>query len=159
MNRFPCAFTAAILFAALGLSAEDQLRSACTLLDPGQVSSAIGLPVVNVVERDRGAFTSCSFETDDWLQTVGLIHYPGLATTSAESLAAEIRADLERDAVEFVDFAVEEGFGAPAIYYRSPEGDLHALVLQPGGDRLVITGGSRDAVLTLAGAAAQALVE
>jgi len=128
-------------------------RPACALLDTAEVAAALGVPVVNVREQNRATFSSCSFETDNWQLTAGLIYHPNLPSTTAEALAVEFRADLERDAVPYADFAIEESLGVPAVYYRAPEDDFHSLVAQSGGDRLIFTGPSRDAVLALSAAA------
>ncbi len=159
MIRFPCVFVITGLFVMSVAPAVGDDKGACALLDPQEVSTAIGLPVMNVVERDRGSFTSCSFETDDWMQTAGLIHFPELGATTAEKLAAEIRADMDRDGVEYADFGIEAGFDVPAVYYRSPEGDRHTVVVQAGGNRLIISAGTRDAVFSLAQTAVHALEE
>jgi len=150
VSRFSRLVSLCALLLALPLTASAAPPGACVLLDAGAVADIIGLAVVNVVERDRGSFASCSFETDDWTQTVGLLRFPGLRAKPADALAAEIRADLDRDGVEYVDFSVEPGFDAAAVYYRSPEGDLHVMVIQAEDDRLILSASSREAALELA---------
>jgi len=157
MRGCPFVCTAVILLLLHAPSVPAQRVGACSFLEPEVVGAAIGLPVVNVVERDRGSFTSCSFETEDWTQTVGLIHYPGLEATNPDDLLAQVRADLQRDEVEFTGLAGDASLGVPAVYYRSAEGDMHALVAQFESDRLVLTAGSRAAVFALAQSALRAL--
>lgn len=157
MIRFPCAAALCVAMLSPALPSQAGESGPCSLLEADTVAEAIGIPVVNVVERVGSRFGSCSFETDDWTQTFGLIFFPGLAATSEEALAAEIRTDLDRDGVEYAELTVEAGLGVPAVYYRSPEGDAHTVVLQAGGDRIILTGSNRAAVLSLAQSALQAV--
>jgi len=144
---FTLALGALLLALAIPMRAD---RSACSLLEADAIVKVLGRPVINVREQNRATFSSCSFETDDWQQTVGLIYFPNLAPTTPEALAAEYRADLERDQVPYVDFAVQDGLGAPAVYYRSPEDDLHSLIIQPGSERVILTGPRSEVVQILA---------
>jgi len=134
-------------------------RPACELLDVAEVAAVLGVPVVNVREQNRATFSSCSFETDDWQLTAALIYHPNLAATTAESLADELRTDLERDAVPFTGFTIETVLAVPAVYYRSPEDDFHSLVAQSGSNRVIVTGPRREVVLALASAAITRLAQ
>lgn len=160
MNKYLLALLASAALAACGddapgtsnfaASAQAQ-RSACDLLTKEQVQQATGLAIINVVSRDRGTFTSCSFETDDWMQTIGLIYYPGLGTpASATALADEVKADLERDEVEYSSLEPDESIGDAAVRYQVDDGAMHWVVAHRGDHRVIVSAGGSEAVTALA---------
>ena len=125
--------------------------SACDLLTKEQVQQATGLTIINVVSRDRGAFTSCSFETDDWMRTIGLIYFPGLSLpSSAAALSEEVKADLERDEVEYAALETDESIGDAAVRYQVDDGLMHWVVAQRGNHRIIVNAGSDQSVTALA---------
>jgi hypothetical protein len=125
--------------------------SACDLLTKEQVEAATGLAIINVSARDSGVFTTCSFETDDWTQTIGLIYFPGLGVPAdAASLAAQVEADLQRDQVDYVGLAADDSIGDAAVRYATPDGSMYWVVAHRGGHRVIVNAGSVDAVTALA---------
>ncbi|MDH3327666.1 MAG: hypothetical protein OEM01_00350 [Desulfobulbaceae bacterium] len=132
----------------------ERLRNACDLMTKAEVEKISGVAIVNVVLRDRGTFTSCSFETDNWESTTGVIYYPGLKSVeSSAALAEEIRKDIERDQAPFGIPEPVDGITDAAAYYASNDGYLHIIVAQKGGDRIIISAKSRTAATEMAKAA------
>lgn len=129
-------------------------RTACDLITRAEVEKATGITVNNVVLKDRSVFTSCSFEAENWEDTIGVIYYPGLKPAeSSAALAADIKGDLERDQAPYGTPEPIEGIGDAAAYYVSHDGQLHTIVAQRGGDRVIIGAKSRAAVTEMVKAA------
>lgn len=125
-------------------------RSACDLLTKEQVREATGLSIIKVVPQDRGTFTSCSFETDDWMQTIGLIYFPGLGTpTSAAALAEEVKADLEGDKVDYSGLETDTSIGDAAVRYQMDDG-AHYVIAHRDGHRVIVNGSTGEVATTLA---------
>ena len=138
-------------------SAATQL-SACDLLTKDQVEAASGLAINNVAARDHDVFSTCSFETDDWTKTIGLIYFPGLGSpASAEALAAQIEADLKRDEVDYAGLEPDTSIGDAAVHYQIDDGAMHIIVAHRGGHRVIINASTSEAAATLARQALAAL--
>jgi len=160
MNKCVSALFLAVSLAACGNDAPgtpgnvanaQAQKSACELLTSEQVQEASGIAIINVSAQDRGVFTSCSFETDDWTQTIGLIYFPGLGTpASAASLAEQVKADLERDEVEYSSLEPDESIGDAAVRYQAEDGSMHWVVAHRGGNRIIINATTAEAATTLA---------
>jgi len=128
--------------------------SACDLLTKSEVEKITGFAVTNVVMRDRGSFTSCSFETESWENSTGVIYFPGLKpVANSAALAAEIQKDMERDQASFTKPEPVDGIGDAAAYYASDDGYLHTLVMHKGRNRIIISAKSKKATMELAKAA------
>jgi len=129
-------------------------RNACDLLSKEQVEQATGLVINNVAFRDHGVFTTCSFETEDWQETIGLIYFPGLGTpANAASLAEQVKQDLEKDQVPYTNLEADSGIGDAAVFYQTDDGKLYTVVAHRGGHRVIISARTRAAASTMAGAA------
>ena len=133
-------------------------RSACDFFTKEDVEKITGIAVINVVLQDRDVFTSCSYETDNWENTTGVIFYPGLKTpASSPSLAEELRRDIERDQAPYKTPEPVEGIADVAAYYTDNDELMHFMVLHQGSDgRIIISANTREAVTELAKMAAKA---
>lgn len=131
-----------------------QQRSACDFLTKAEVEKITGIPVINMVSHDRGLFTSCSFETDNWENTTGVIFYPDLnPVANSAALAEGISKDLERDQAPYKTPIPVEGIADAAAYYTDNEEFMHFLVAQNGRKRIVVSAKSQAAVTELIKAA------
>jgi len=129
-------------------------RNACDLITKEVVGKSSGLSITNVTAKDGGAFTSCTYETDNWQVSVGLIYYPGNKTdTDSAALAAELQMEFERDQAPYEKPEPLDGLGDAAAYYQSVDGSYHVIVVLNSGKkasgRLVISAHTRSAVLAL----------
>jgi len=132
--------------------------NACDLVSKQVVEEYSGLTISNVSSRDRGAFTSCTFETDDWQVNVGLIYYPGPGgDKDSDALAAELKQEIERDEAPYTEPTPLADLGNAAASYESVDGDFHSVVvLSSGGNasgRLVVSAPTQQAALDIARAA------
>lgn len=129
-------------------------RNACDLVTKEVVEKSSGLNITKATPKDRGVFTSCTYETDNWQVSVGLIYYPGgKADKDSAALAAELQKEFERDKAPYTKPEPLAGLGDAAAYYQSVDGDYHAIVvLSSGGNasgRLVVSAHTRTATLAV----------
>lgn len=128
---------------------------ACDLLTTAQVEAATGVKVVNVSEKDRGTFTTCSYEADSWEDTTGVILYPGsVILGNSQALAEALRIDIERDEAPYQTPVPVNDLGEAAAYYPDSDGLMHFVVIEKAGARIVVSANSKEAAFTLAGAVA-----
>ena len=133
-------------------------RGACDFLTKEDVETITGIQVTNVIARDRGGFTSCSYETEDWQNTMGVIYYPSLAVVEdSAALADFLRQDIEKDQAPYKTPEPVEGLADAAAYYADEDGYMHFIALQKGSERIVVSAKSKDAVMRLAQKALQAI--
>lgn len=133
-------------------------RGACDFLTKADVETITGIQVTNVTSRDRGTFVSCSYETEDWQNTMGVIYYPSLASVEdSAALADFLRQDLEKDQAPYKTPEPVEGLGDAAAYYVDEEGFMHFVAVQKGSQRIVVSAKSRDAAMKLAQKALQSM--
>ena len=129
--------------------------NACDLVTKEVVEKSSGLRITNVTLKDRGVFTSCTYETDNWQVSVGLIYYPGVkADKDSAALAAELQKEFERDKAPYKKPEPLAGLGDAAAYYESLDGSYHAIVvLSSSGNvngRLVVSALTHTATLAVA---------
>jgi len=128
---------------------------ACDLLTSAQVEAATGVKVVNVSEKDRGAFTTCSYEADSWEDTTGVILYPGsVVLGNSQALAEALRIDIERDEAPYQTPVPVNNLGEAAAYYPDTDGLMHFVVIEKAGARIIVSASSKEAAFKLAGAVA-----
>jgi len=129
--------------------------NACDLITKEMVKKSSGLIITNVTSKDRGVFTSCTYETDNWQVSVGLIYYPGgKADKDSAALSAELQNEFERDKAPYKKPEPLAGLGDAAAYYQSVDGDYHAIVvLSSGGNasgRLTVSAPTHTTALAVA---------
>jgi len=129
--------------------------SACDLITKEMVEQSSGLTITHVSARDRGAFTSCTFETNNWQVSVGIIYFPGgKIDKDSSALAAELQQEFQRDNAPYTVPEPLPGVGEAAAYYKSAEDDFHAIVMLNGtgkaAGRLIVSAHTRDTVLAVA---------
>jgi len=125
-------------------------RSACDFLTKSDWEKITGIPVLNVVSRDQGVYSSCSYETGNWEDTTGVIFYPDLnQPASSAALAEDIRKDLEKDQAPYKTPEPVEGIADAAAYYTDNDGFMHFIVAQNGRERIVVSAKSKTAATEL----------
>lgn len=151
---------AAIIFFSLLTGSQTVLGAsdACSLVTKEVVEKYSGLKITNVSSRDRGVFTSCTFETDALFTSVGLIYYPGgKSGNNSDALAEELQKDIERDQAPYTKPKPLAGLGDAAAYYESDDGSVHVVVvLNSSGNvtgRLTVMAPAHKAALEIAKAA------
>ena len=133
-------------------------RGACDFLSKEEFQAITGIEVVNVRSNDYGAYSSCSYEAEDWMNTTGVLYYPSLsAVASSAALADFLRQDLEKDQAPYKTPEPVEGLGDAAACYVDEEGFMHFVAVQKGSQRIVVSAKSRDAAMRLAQKALQSM--
>ena len=151
------AFIIILLTMISGKQSFSATPNACELITKNIVEQSSGLKITNVTAKDRGAFTSCTFETDNWQVNVGLIFYPGgKADMDSAALAKELQKEFDRDQAPYKKPEPLADLGDAAAYYQSADGDYHAIVLLNSNGhargRLIVSAHTRDATLAVANA-------
>jgi len=156
---FRLTITAIIFFTLLTISQTILAApNACDLITKETVVKSSGLKIINVQSRDRGVFTSCTYETDNWQINVGLIYFPGGKTgKDSGKLVAELKEEFKRDAAPYKSPKPLAGLGDAAAYYESDDGGYHTIVvLSSNGHvngRLTVSAPTHKAALAIAKAA------
>ena len=131
----------------VAVKSAQQQRSACDFLTKEEVEKITKIPVLKVVSLDRGVFTSCSFETDNWENTTGVIFYPSLDPVANSAVLADvIRKDLERDQAPYKTPEPVEGIADAAAYYTDNDAFMHFMVAQNGRERIIVSAKSLSSV-------------
>ncbi|UCH80944.1 MAG: hypothetical protein JSW20_14590 [Nitrospiraceae bacterium] len=129
--------------------------NACDLITKETVEKSSGLIITNVTSKDRGVFTSCTYDTDNWKDSIGLIYHPGGKTDKdSAALATELQEEFEHDEAPYKKPEPVTGLGDAAAYYQSADGGFHAIVVLKSGasisGRLVVSAPTRQAALAVA---------
>jgi len=132
--------------------------NACDLVTKEVVEKYSGLKIINVRSKDRGAFTSCTYETDDWQISVGIIYFPGgKLGKNSDKLAEELQKEFERDGAPYKEPKPLADLGDAAVYYEAVDGGFHSIVvLSSSGNvtgRLVVSAPTHKAAFDIARAA------
>jgi len=126
-------------------------KTACDLVTQGEMAETTGIPVVKVTGRENPAYSSCSYEAEDWMKTSGIIYYPSLPPVSGSTALAEaLRQDLERDQAPYTTPTAGQGLGDASASYSATDQTSHFLVVQKGGQRVVVSGPVREALSAVA---------
>lgn len=137
---------------ATGTDAESTVhKTACDFLTKEDVEAITGIPVTNVAPRNRGTYSSCSYEAEDWRDTTGVSYYPSLDPVGSSAALAEfLGKDIEKDQAPYQTPEPVEGLGDAAAHYVDTDGTIHYIAVQKGNSRIVINAKSKEAVLSLA---------
>ena len=129
----------------------DAQHTACDFLSKEEFQTITGIAVANVKSNDYGAYSSCSYEAEDWMNTSGVLYYPSVSTVAnSAALADFLRQDLEKDEAPYKTPEPVEGLGDSAAYYVDEEGYMHFVAVQKGGERIVVSAKSKNAAMNLA---------
>lgn len=126
-------------------------KTACDLVTQEEMAEATGVPVVKVTSRENPAFSSCSYEAEDWMKTSGILYYPSLAPVSGSAALAEtLQQDLERDQAPYTTPVAGQGLGDASASYSATDQTSHFLAVQQGSQRIVVSGPVREALADIA---------
>ena len=129
--------------------------NACDLVTKEAVEKASGLIITNVLSKDEGVFSSCTYETENWQVSVGLIYFPEIKSDmNSTMLSEELQKEFDSDKAPYTKPVPLADLGNAAAYYQSVDGDFHAIVILSSSSkvngRLIVTAPTHLAALSVA---------